>query len=96
MSGFESFLLSLFIAINIMKPKSQITDVMDDSEFDAKSILQQCLTSLSRDSVGRDDIYKFFMPIFIGTTIAGVCKFVPTEEQREQVSNLFLEVKENL
>lgn len=59
--------------------------------MESKEILRLCLTNLSRSSVGRDNLYKFFLPHNIDMTIKCAAGIDPTDEQKKEVSDLFKE-----
>ena len=66
--------------------------VIEGRVMENKEILRQCLTHLSKASVGRDDLYKFFMPYSINMTIQSATGIDPTDEQKEDIPSLFKEL----
>jgi hypothetical protein len=56
-----------------------------------KDILHKCISKLSRESVGVDNLYKFFMPATIKMTISGGVGLDVTDEEAQAVSDLYKE-----
>lgn len=56
-----------------------------------KEIFRLCMSDLSKNSVGRDNLYKFFLPDVVDIIIKGATGIDPTDEQMKEVSNMFKE-----
>jgi hypothetical protein len=59
--------------------------------MNTKDILYKCVAKLSKDGVGVDNLYKFFMPSMVKITIIGATGLDVSNEEAEAVSDLYKE-----